>query len=61
MTAFDVGLRYAKYKNKVIIYSIDAEQMNKDGYLFYKTSNNVYLTKEVPAKYLKKEDAKQVK
>ena len=56
MTAFDVGLRYAKYKNKVIIFSIDAEKMNNDGFIFYKTSNNVYLTEIVPFKYMKIEN-----
>lgn len=54
MTAFDVALRYAKYKNKVIIYAIAAQEMNDDGFKFYKTSNNVFLVENVPYKYLSK-------
>ena len=52
MTAYDVGLRYAKYNNKVLIYSIDSEKMNKNGCQFFKTENNVFLVHHVPAKYL---------
>lgn len=52
MTAVDVALRYAKYRNKIIIYSIDALEMNKDGFKFYRTSNNVFLVENVPVKYL---------
>ena len=32
----------------------DALQMHKDGYVFYKSVNGVWLTKEVPPKYLEK-------
>jgi putative RNA 2'-phosphotransferase len=49
--AFSVGIRYAKYNNKVWIIKIDAKQMNLDGYDFFVTENNVYLTDHVPSKY----------
>ncbi len=50
-TAYDVGMRYAKYQNKLWIIEIDAKQMNKDGYEFFKSENGIYLTEEVPSKY----------
>ncbi len=52
-TAYSVGMRYAKYQNKLWIIEIDAKQMNADGYEFFKSENGVYLTEEVPSKYLK--------
>lgn len=50
-TAYSVGMRYAKYQNKLWVIEIDAKQMNKDGYEFFKSENGVYLTEEVPSKY----------
>lgn len=50
-TAYDVGIRYAKYNNKVWIIAIDAKGMNGDGYEFLKTENGVYLTDHVSSKY----------
>ncbi|MCE2593395.1 RNA 2'-phosphotransferase [Motilimonas cestriensis] len=44
-----VGARYGK----PVILKVDAEQMAKDGFLFFKTANNVWLVEHVPAKYLK--------
>ena len=39
---------------KLIVYQIDAKKMNDDGILFYKSVNNVWLTKDVETKYLKR-------
>ena len=50
-TAKNVGMRYAKYQNKLWIITIDAKQMNADGFEFFKSENGVYLTEEVPSKY----------
>jgi len=50
-TAYSVGMRYAKYQNKIWMITIDAKQLNKDGYEFYKSENGIYLTEEVPSKY----------
>lgn len=47
-TAFKVGMRHGK----PIVFVIDSERMYKDGYKFYLSENGVWLTKEVPAKYL---------
>ncbi len=50
-TAVNVGKRHGK----PIVYCVDAAKMSKDGYVFYKSVNNVWLTKFVPAEYLRKE------
>ena len=47
-TAYNVGKRHGK----PIIYIVDAVQMYWDGYDFYLSKNGVWLTKQVPAKYL---------
>ena len=46
-TAYTVGMRYAKYQNKIWMIEIDAQQMNADGHEFFKSENGVYLTEEV--------------
>ena len=50
-TAKVVGKRHGKE----VGYSINSEQMYKDGYKFYLSKNGVWLTKRVPMKYLMKE------
>ena len=47
-TAKTVGMRHGD----PAIYMVDTMLMNKDGYKFYKSVNGVWLTKEVPSKYL---------
>ena len=49
-TAEKVGRRHGK----PVIYLVNAGQMRRDGYLFYLSVNGVWLTKEVPARYLKR-------
>ena len=49
-TARKVGSRHGK----PVIYEVDCRQMHADGYRFYLSVNKVWLTKEVPAKYLRK-------
>ena len=49
-TAKNVGSRHGK----PVIYEVDAAQMAADGYTFYLSVNGVWLTKEVPVRYLKK-------
>lgn len=48
-TAEKVGRRHGK----PVIYLVNAGQMHRDGYSFYLSANGVWLTKAVPAKYLK--------
>ena len=49
-TARKVGSRHGK----PVIYEIDCRRMTEDGYRFFLSVNHVWLTKEVPARYLKK-------
>lgn len=51
-TAVKVGSRHGK----PVIYIVKAEQMYEDGYKFYISANGVWLTKEVPVKYLEKQN-----
>ncbi|GAB6853324.1 RNA 2'-phosphotransferase [Asaia astilbis] len=48
-TAYRVGKRHG---NAVVI-SVNSDAMSCDGYLFYKSENDVWLTDFVPAPYLK--------
>ena len=50
-TARKVGSRHGK----PVIYEIDCRKMGEDGYRFYLSENGIWLTKSVPAKYMKKE------
>ena len=49
-TAKKVGSRHGK----PVVFCVDCRQMEQDGYEFYLSANRVWLTKEVPAAYLKK-------
>lgn len=49
-TAIKVGKRHGK----VVIYKVDAKKMAEDGYDFYLSVNNVWLTYDVPVLYLSK-------
>ena len=49
-TARKVGSRHGK----PVIYTVDCAAMAADGYKFFLSANKVWLTKEVPAGYLKK-------
>jgi putative RNA 2'-phosphotransferase len=50
-TAINVGKRHSK-KTVPIIFKIKSKLMHFDGYKFYKSDNGVYLTEEVPLKYI---------
>lgn len=47
-TAINVGKRHGQ----PVIYMILSAKMHYDGYKFYKSKNGVWLTKEIPTKYL---------
>ena len=49
-TARKVGSRHGR----PIIYRVDCRKMMDDGCQFFLSANHVWLTKEVPAKYLEK-------
>lgn len=50
-TAVQVGKRHGK----PVVYRVDAQKMVQDGFEFYVSVNGVWLTKEVPVRYLSKE------
>lgn len=47
LTATIVGKRHGE----PVVFKIDAKQMERDGYKFYRSVNNVWLTKEIPTQY----------
>lgn len=47
----EVGKRYSKKKEPVIL-TVDSLQMYEDGYKFYLSDNGVWLTDNIPPKYL---------
>ena len=49
-TAKKVGSRHGR----PVIYEIDCRQMAADGYRFFESAKHVWLTKEVPVRYLRK-------
>ena len=49
-TAKKVGSRHGR----PVIYTVNCKSMAEDGYKFYLSINGVWLTKEVPVRYLKK-------
>jgi len=49
-TARKVGSRHGR----PVIYTIDCKAMAADGYKFFLSANHVWLTKEVPVRYLSK-------
>ena len=50
-TAVKVGQRHGK----PVLYIVKSGEMYREGYKFYLSKNGVWLTKEVPVKYLKKQ------
>ena len=49
-TAVKVGQRHGK----PVVYIVKSGEMNRDGIVFYRSVNGVWLTKSVPTKYLEK-------
>lgn len=52
----DTATKVGKRHGKPILYIVKAGEMYKDGYKFYLSKNGVWLTKEVPKKYLVKQE-----
>ena len=48
-TAINVGNRH----EKPVVYEVDSREMHNDGYEFFISVNGIWLTKEVPIKYLR--------
>ena len=51
-TARIVGLRHAKDESQLVIYMIPALKMHENGYEFFLSENDVWLTKKVPSVFL---------
>ena len=51
-TARIVGARHGR----PVIYRVRRGQMQEDGFLFYRSVNGVWLTKQVPVRYLERDD-----
>ena len=51
----DTAIKVGKRHGKPVLYKVRALDMHNDGYKFYLSKNGVWLTKEVPVKYLVKE------
>ncbi|MDO4960830.1 MAG: RNA 2'-phosphotransferase [Eubacteriales bacterium] len=49
-TAEKVGIRHGK----LVLYRVNSGLMYRDGYIFYRSVNGVWLTTAVPAEYLEK-------
>lgn len=49
-TAIKVGSRHGK----PVVYEVAAKKMQTDGYTFFQSVNGVWLTKQVPMKYLRR-------
>jgi putative RNA 2'-phosphotransferase len=47
-TAETVGRRYGK----PVILRIESERMQRDGYIFFRSDNGVWLTESVPVRYI---------
>lgn len=48
----DTAIKVGKRHGAPVLYRIKTAAMIKDGYVFYQSKNGVWLTKEVPVKYL---------
>ena len=51
-TAKNVGLRYAKKNHNLVILKVDGFRMKVDGFILYKSTNDVILTEKVLPKYI---------
>ena len=52
---YDTAVKVGSRHGKPVVYQVLAAQMQKDGYEFFRSVNGVWLTKNVPTKYLLKE------
>lgn len=51
----ETALKVGKRHGKPVLYIVKTGKMYRDGYKFYLSKNGVWLTKEVPVKYLTKQ------
>ena len=53
---YDTAVKVGSRHGKPVVYTVAAGEMKKNGYVFYQSVNGVWLTKNVPVDYLRKED-----
>ena len=53
---YDTAVKVGSRHGKPVVYIITAGEMQKSGYVFYQSINGVWLTKNVPVEFLRKED-----
>jgi len=58
-TNIPLMLEVARRRGSASLLEINAQQMNNDGYTFYVTENDVWLTDHIPTQYLKQIDPVQ--
>lgn len=52
----DAAVKVGKRHGNPVLYIVKAGEMYRDGYQFYLSKNGVWLTKQVPVKYLEKNE-----
>ncbi len=50
----DTAVQVGKRHGQPVVYRVFGKRMKEDGFVFYRSVNGVWLTKEVPVKYLEK-------
>ena len=53
---YDTAVKVGSRHGKPVVYTVAAGEMQKNGYAFYQSVNGVWLTKNVPVEFLRKED-----
>lgn len=51
---YDTAVKVGQRHGKALVYRVHTGQIKEDGFVFYRSVNGVWLTKEVSAKYLEK-------
>ncbi len=51
---YDTAVKVGGRHGKPVVYEVDTEKMSADGFVFYRSVNDVWLTKRVLPEYLKK-------
>ena len=57
---YDTAVKVGSRHGKPVVYTVAAGEMQKNGYVFYQSVNGVWLTKNVPVEFLRKEDRRKI-